>query len=1188
MDSLSGKGKTESSSDKHAIEAARAASLSVARNLAPVNLPKASKSKICCGLNPRALVSKKKLRFVSADVDLDLSYVTDNVIAMGWPSVGIEALYRNPVTQVRSFLEDRHSGHYRIWNLCVERDYVSTALGFKCEVERFCWYDHCPPPFAMMKPLCDSLHSWTRSDPKNVAVVHCKAGKGRTGTVIAAFLVHSKQAPTAEASLGIFGWRRTRNGRGVTLPGQLRYVAYYSMQVTAIREDEAAWPDPCPPPLPSVLVAQLNENTSPVAVVEVALTSPTLSPSSSSSSLIANAEPTLTLLHHHKSMDSVDLSEAVSPSVSSVSSETKNDPLFIALSSPLKAVTSESDLLPLVAVNLSPMASSITSTLNEGEDRQQGGSSSPRSSSSSPPQVQRLHVASSTSNLSVVEGSLSPEVSLDSASPVLSAVEESSSSSLSSPSSPSEEVREIAAQRLANELLSDEKFPATAACIQSTPDLDDPASNVLTIILHRDSERGVGFSLAPDLAGRPVICYFPTKPLGEIENAPAYSAHAAARSEHRENGAIGKGYNIELGLVAKIFELGDEIRRVNDAEVSQSMHFDHFIALLRDATDPLTLLVFRRTHVGHSRRILPPVTPEEYKSRISRAIGPWAAGSDARTVPAPAIRIVSVSLSDSPRLPGLGRFAKMASRCGGSDGKCGMCVRCLEWLCSDGIESGSDDEEDEIEEYLYEGGGDPRREGLYIQVLGGEFCRDILFDSRTVEAFAASAKGAGIGAIHGGRGGSEAVPEWGPNRAQRRRIASKKASMNSPGARGKSGYESAAGAGVVSSPRPEEDEDEDDDEGFAAASASSARNGFAPPKPMSRKARKQLRSRQNLLLKSLSDNEAAATPSSSSSRGLASRQSSFFIPNKNASSSSSSSLARATEEKDSVGIVVNDDQPPPSSFFRFDPATGPIEDTEAAWGSAYFSQELSVNNSPSGGGGVGGGEVSNNRDGSSGPATLCVRGDFKLIVRCIGRKKPLAALWLHTAFLPLPLSLQQCLDDELCNVQTKARSSDRFDKSNDDDDVDDKIVDVADIDVSSINDGIMLDQNNDAAEHVIGPMPTGTVLPGCPTLGAVFSAAGAFTSGSSLSSSSQRRGASGGAASSASSTNDELEKRIQRSSIGCAVFGKNELDGVSKDRKHRVWPQDVQLSITYSLLGVPASEGGAQLPHFYLRSVMKE
>ena len=88
------------------------------------------------------------MRFVGDGVDLDLSYITDQLVAMGYPSLGIEACYRNPADAVRLFLERRHASHYRLWNLCSEREY--TALGFKCEVERFAWDDHTPPPFALV------------------------------------------------------------------------------------------------------------------------------------------------------------------------------------------------------------------------------------------------------------------------------------------------------------------------------------------------------------------------------------------------------------------------------------------------------------------------------------------------------------------------------------------------------------------------------------------------------------------------------------------------------------------------------------------------------------------------------------------------------------------------------------------------------------------------------------------------------------------------------------------------------------------------------------------------------------------------------------------------------------------------------------------------------------------------------
>jgi len=40
--------------------------------------------------------------------DLDLTYISERLIAMGYPSDGAEALYRNKYEDVRRFLDDFH------------------------------------------------------------------------------------------------------------------------------------------------------------------------------------------------------------------------------------------------------------------------------------------------------------------------------------------------------------------------------------------------------------------------------------------------------------------------------------------------------------------------------------------------------------------------------------------------------------------------------------------------------------------------------------------------------------------------------------------------------------------------------------------------------------------------------------------------------------------------------------------------------------------------------------------------------------------------------------------------------------------------------------------------------------------------------------------------------------------------
>ena len=50
--------------------------------------------------------------------DLDLTYVTENVIAMSFPSSGSTAIYRNPIGEVARFFKKNHRGKFRIYNLC--------------------------------------------------------------------------------------------------------------------------------------------------------------------------------------------------------------------------------------------------------------------------------------------------------------------------------------------------------------------------------------------------------------------------------------------------------------------------------------------------------------------------------------------------------------------------------------------------------------------------------------------------------------------------------------------------------------------------------------------------------------------------------------------------------------------------------------------------------------------------------------------------------------------------------------------------------------------------------------------------------------------------------------------------------------------------------------------------------------
>ena len=154
----------------------------IARALSPVNTSSATCTDLALSFAraplPRALrglVSKKKRRFIDAavGVDLDLSYITDRVIATGYPAVGVEALYRNPASALRAFLTARHGASAtRVWNLCRERGYPNSVLGENIRVDHeLTWYDHCPPPFAFLRPLCEGIALWLQEAPSRIVCI---------------------------------------------------------------------------------------------------------------------------------------------------------------------------------------------------------------------------------------------------------------------------------------------------------------------------------------------------------------------------------------------------------------------------------------------------------------------------------------------------------------------------------------------------------------------------------------------------------------------------------------------------------------------------------------------------------------------------------------------------------------------------------------------------------------------------------------------------------------------------------------------------------------------------------------------------------------------------------------------------------------------------------------------------------
>ena len=176
----------------------------------------------------KRLVSKQKRRFQDPDFDLDMSYITEKVIAMGFPSTGVEKMYRNSLSDIIKFFHIRHNDHVKVYNLCLEKDRIYNKNVFpNNKVGLFPATDHNPSPIKLILEFCIDICLYIINNPEGVAAVHCKAGKGRTGVMICSYLVFSGLCQSSEKAFRYYARVRTKNNTGVTIASQKRYIKYF-------------------------------------------------------------------------------------------------------------------------------------------------------------------------------------------------------------------------------------------------------------------------------------------------------------------------------------------------------------------------------------------------------------------------------------------------------------------------------------------------------------------------------------------------------------------------------------------------------------------------------------------------------------------------------------------------------------------------------------------------------------------------------------------------------------------------------------------------------------------------------------------------------------------------------------------------------------------------------------------------
>jgi phosphatidylinositol-3,4,5-trisphosphate 3-phosphatase/dual-specificity protein phosphatase PTEN len=158
---------------------------------------------------------------------LDLAYITPSLIVCSMPTSNIiKGWYRIWLKDLLDFLYEKHNSDWRIWNFQAEQTGYDDHEVFG-KVEHFPFPDHNPPPFEMLPQIVCSIESHLMQSKNNVAILHCKAGKGRSGTVACAYLI-MKFKMTFDQATQVFTSSRMRLsfGEGVSINSQRRYLRY--------------------------------------------------------------------------------------------------------------------------------------------------------------------------------------------------------------------------------------------------------------------------------------------------------------------------------------------------------------------------------------------------------------------------------------------------------------------------------------------------------------------------------------------------------------------------------------------------------------------------------------------------------------------------------------------------------------------------------------------------------------------------------------------------------------------------------------------------------------------------------------------------------------------------------------------------------------------------------------------------
>ncbi|KAG7275160.1 hypothetical protein CRUP_015814, partial [Coryphaenoides rupestris] len=141
--------------------------------------------------------------------ELDLTYITERIIAVSFPRACSEEIYTHNLKDVTRMLRSKHADNY-----------LTLDTG---------WPDMHAPPLDKICTICKAMEGWLNAD-----LLHVVGGKGRIGVVISSFIHFTDISASADQALDRFAMRKYYDDKVSALmtPSQKRLLSG-SMKINA-------------------------------------------------------------------------------------------------------------------------------------------------------------------------------------------------------------------------------------------------------------------------------------------------------------------------------------------------------------------------------------------------------------------------------------------------------------------------------------------------------------------------------------------------------------------------------------------------------------------------------------------------------------------------------------------------------------------------------------------------------------------------------------------------------------------------------------------------------------------------------------------------------------------------------------------------------------------------------------------